>query len=76
MTLLGQKKYNIDDDISSIIEKVNIQALLVSPTRLSKFRENYVFQEMLIKAGVKLYVAQVAKETSFTNEKFTDDNFA
>ena len=76
MTLLGEKIYNIDDDIASIIEKEHIQAILVSPTRLSKFRNNQEFQDMLIKAGVKIFIAQFAKEASIRDGELTDDDFA
>ena len=76
MTLLGEKVYNIDEDIASIIEKEHIQAILVSPTRLKKFRENQEFQDMLIKAGVKIYLAQPAKEANVKDRELSDDDFA
>ena len=76
MTLLGEKVYNIDDNIASVIEKENIQAILVSPTRLRKFRENQPFQDMLIKAGVKIYLAQPAKEANVKDGELSDDDFA
>lgn len=75
MTLLGKKVYNIHDDIKSVIERDNIQAILVSPTRLSKFRNNQEFQDMLIKAGVKIYMAQPAKEASVKDGELTDEDF-
>lgn len=76
MTLLGEKVYNIDDDIASVIEKEHIQAILVSPTRLKKFRDNQEFQDMLIKAGVKIYLAQPAKEANLKEGELSDDDFA
>lgn len=76
MTLLGEKVYNIDEDIASIIEKEHIQAILVSPTRLKKFRENQEFQDMLIRAGVKIYLAQPAKEANVKDGELSDDDFA
>ena len=76
MTLLGEKVYNIDEDIASIIEKEHIQAILVSPTRLKKFRENQEFQDMLIKKGVKIYLAQPAKEANVKDGELSDDDFA
>ncbi len=76
MTLLGEKVYNIDEDIASIIEKEHIQAILVSPTRLRKFRENQEFQDMLIKKGVKIYLAQPAKEANVKDGELSDDDFA
>lgn len=76
MTLLGEKVYNIDEDIASIIEKEHIQAILVSPTRLKKFRENQEFQDMLIRAGIKIYLAQPAKEANIKDGELSDDDFA
>ena len=76
MTLLGEKIYYIDDDIASIIAKEHIQAVLVSPTRLKKFRDNPEFQDMLIKAGVKIYISQFAREASVKDGELTDEDFA
>ena len=76
MTLLGEKVYNIDEDIASIIEKEHIQAILVSPTRLKIFRENQEFQDMLIKKGIKIYLAQPAKEANVKDGELSDDDFA
>ena len=76
MTLLGQKIYYIGDDIASIIAKEHIQAVLVSPTRLKKFRENPEFQDLLIKSGVKIFTAQFAKEASVKDGELTDEDFA
>lgn len=75
MTLLGEKVYNIDEDIASVIAEEHIQAVLVSPTRLRKFRENQPFQDMLIKAGIKIYLAQPAKEASVKDGELTDEDF-
>jgi FlaA1/EpsC-like NDP-sugar epimerase len=76
MTLLGEKIYNIDDDIKTIIEREHIQAILVSPTRLSKFQKNQEFQDLLIKSGVKIFIAQHAKETNMKDGDLTDEDFA
>ena len=76
MTLLGEKIYNIDDDIKTIIEREHIQAILVSPTRLPKFRKNQELQDLLIKYGVKIFIAQHAKETNMKNGDLTDEDFA
>ena len=76
MTLLGEKVYNVDDDIASLIEKENIQAVLVSPLRLDDFRNNQKIQDVLIHAGVKILFAQQAKEASVKDGELTDDDFA
>ena len=76
MTLLGVKIYNIDEDIASIIKSEHIQAVLVSPTRLAKFRKNQEFQDLLIKSGVKIFIAQHTKETNMKDGNLTDEDFA
>ena len=76
MTLLGEKIYYVDDDIASVIEKEHIQAVLVSPTRLRKFQDSPEFQDVLIKSGVKIYIAQFAKEVYAKGEKLKDEDFA
>ena len=76
MTLLGVKVYNVDDDIAGIIEKEKIQAVLVSPIRLADFRDNQELQDLLIKAGVKIFIAHQAKEASLKNGELTDEDFA
>lgn len=76
MTLLGVNVYNVNDDIASIIEKEKIQAVLVSPLRLTDFRDNQELQDLLIKAGVKIFMAHQAKEASIKNGELTDEDFA
>lgn len=75
MTLLGESIYSIDDDIESVIKKEKIQAILVSPTRLNKFRDNQEFQDLLIKLGVKIFIAQQAKEANVKKDGLTDEDF-
>ena len=76
MTLLGEKVYNVDDDIASVLEKEKIQAVLVSPLRLDDFRNNQKIQDVLIHAGVKIFFAQQAKEARVKDGELTEDDFA
>ena len=76
MTLLGEKVYNVEDDIAIVIEKEKIQAVLVSPLRLDDFRNNQKIQDVLIHAGVKIFFAQQAKEASVIDGELTEDDFA
>ena len=76
MMLMGEKVYNVEDDIASVLEKEKIEAVLVSPLRLSDFRDNQELQDLLIKAGVKIFFAQQAKEASLKNGELTDEDFA
>lgn len=76
MTLLGEKIYHVDDDIASVIDREHIQAVLVSPTRLKKFQNSPEFQDVLIKAGVKIFIAQFAREANVKDGELTDEDFA
>lgn len=62
MQLMGVKVYNQDDDIESIVKKLHVEAVLVSPLRVDDFRNNQKIQDILIEAGCKVYMAQQVKE--------------
>lgn len=76
MMLMGEKVYNVEDDIVSVLEKEKIEAVLVSPLRLADFRDNQELQDLLIKAGVKIFFAHQAKEASVKDGELTEDDFA
>ena len=76
MMLMGEKVYNVEDDLAEIIQKERIEAVLVSPLRLADFRDNQELQDLLIKAGVKIFFAQQAKEASVKDGELTEDDFA
>ena len=76
MMLMGEKDYNVDDDLAGIIQKEKIEAILVSPLRLADFRDNQELQDLLIKSGVKIFMAHQAKEASLKNGELTDEDFA
>ena len=73
MELMGEKVYNIDDDLASVIKRDKIEAILVSPLRLTEFRDNQEMQDMFISAGCKIYMAQQVKEASVKDGQLTDD---
>lgn len=73
MSLMGQKVYNVDDDIATIINNEKIQAVLVSPYRIDDFRNNQELQDALIKSGVKIYMAHEASEASIKNGVITEE---
>ena len=75
MTLLGEKVYNVEDDITSVLESEKIQAVLVSPLRLDDFRNNQKIQDELIHAGVKILFARQAKEASVKDGELKDEDF-
>jgi FlaA1/EpsC-like NDP-sugar epimerase len=64
---MGQKVYHVDDDFEAIIKKENIQAILVSPLRLDDFRNNQSLQDVILKAGVRIFFTQPAKEAVVKN---------
>ena len=76
MMLMGEKVYNVEDDLAEIILKEKIEAVLVSPLRLADFRDNQELQDLLIKAGVKIFFAHQAKEASVKDGELTEDDFA
>lgn len=73
MRLMGVPVYTQEDDIASIIEKENIQAVLVSPLRVEEFRKNQKLQDIFIGAGCKIFMAQEAKEASIKNGELSDE---
>ena len=74
MKLLGVKVYTLDDDIPSVIEKNNIQAVLVSPLRTNEFRQNQKIQDVFIDAGCKIFMAHDAREAQVKNGTLTDED--
>ncbi len=60
--LMGEKVYAINDNLSDIIKRLHIQAVLVSPLQNALFRENEVLQDILINEGVKIFMATESKE--------------
>ena len=72
-TLMGEKVYNYSDDLKSVIKRQGIEAVLVSPLRQREFRNNVELQDILISAGVKIFMVEGAKEW---NEDDTDVNLS
>ena len=75
MQLMGQKVYGMDDDLGAIVKKEGIQAVLVSPLRVNEFRDNQEIQDVLIGAGVKIFMAQNVREASIENGELKDEDF-
>lgn len=72
--LMGEKVYNDADDLEAVIEKERIEAVLVSPLKVDDFRNNRAIQDVLIKAGVKIFMAQHAKEAIVKDGELTVDS--
>lgn len=62
--LMGVKVYGVDKKLPEVIKDLNIGAVLVSPLQNESFRDNQELQDMLIEAGVKIYMAAETKEWS------------
>jgi FlaA1/EpsC-like NDP-sugar epimerase len=59
--LMGEHIYGVDDDLLSIIEKAQIEGVLVSPIRTDEFRNDQHLQDMLIDAGVRIFMMPAPK---------------
>ena len=71
--LMGKKVYHIDEDLYEIIEREHIQAILVSPYRVNDFRNNQSLQDVMIKAGVRIFFAQQAKEANVEDGELLEE---
>ena len=71
--LMGEKVYGIHEDFPKIIKERRIEAILVSPLRIRDFQNDQELQDIFIGAGVKIFLAQGAKEmVAGEEEKRTD----
>ena len=60
--LMGERVINSIEDIEQAIKKLKIEAVLVSPLRSEEFRNDQKLQDILIEAGVKIYMVGNALE--------------
>jgi FlaA1/EpsC-like NDP-sugar epimerase len=73
LLLMGKPVYNMSDDLASIIEKQDIEAVLVNPMRTEEFRKNQAIQDILIGAGCKIYMAHNATEAKIEDGQLTEE---
>ena len=73
--IMGEKVYSVDDDITEIILKNDIDGVLVSPYRVNEFRNNQEIQDKIISGGAKIYMAQNAREMTSGDEDITAEDF-
>lgn len=76
MQLMGEKVYNVGEDLADIIKKNHIRAVLVSPLRVDDFRNNQAVQDVLLNAGVKIYISQPAKEASVKDGELKEEDYS
>ena len=56
-SLLGEKVYDQVEDVREVVMRSGIEAVLVSPLKNEAFRNEQELQDVLIKAGVKIYMS-------------------
>jgi FlaA1/EpsC-like NDP-sugar epimerase len=71
--LMGVKVYETTEAVREAIVKDGIQALLVSPLRTERFRNNQELQNVLIEAGVKIFFVENAKEWDGKGQQLASD---
>ena len=62
--MMGVPIYNINDDLTTTIEKRHIQAVIVSPLRTNDFRRDRELQDILFSTHVTVYMARGTVELS------------
>lgn len=60
--LMGRHVYSTKQDLLAIIRAKHITAMLISPLKHEAFINNRAFQDLLMNAGVKIYVTQNLEE--------------
>ena len=71
--LMGVRVYNLDDDLAAVIKKEGIKAVLVSPKRVEEFRQNQKIQDVLIGAGVKIFMSHEAQEAEVKDGELSEE---
>ena len=60
--IMGVGVYEANESLETFIKQAEIEALLVSPLRVKDFQNERALQDMLINAGVKIFMASNLKE--------------
>ena len=68
---MGKKVYPVDDELTDVIGRGRIKAVLVSPLRNDEFRNDEKLQDILINAGVHIYMTDGAKERNVHTESIS-----
>ena len=63
-TLLGSHVYEANEKLKSVIQDLHIGAVLVSPLQNDRFRADQALQDLLIQAGVKIYMMTDMREVT------------
>ena len=73
--VMGEKVYNADHNLAAVIERRRIKAVLVSPMQTEAFRKRPELQDMLLSAGVKIFMAQHALEVNSEEDLMGQSRF-
>jgi capsular polysaccharide biosynthesis protein cap5D len=65
--LMGKKVYPFSEELRDVIRENRINAVLVSPLRNDAFRDNSALQDLLINAGVRIYMTEGVQEWDNTS---------
>ena len=71
--VMGEKVFSEADDIGKVIDSYEIEAILISPQRLSEFRNSMELQDLILSKGVKIFMAQQAREMSVKDGELEED---
>ena len=70
--VMGEKVYASSEVSLELLKRRRIAAVLVAPHSISEFRNHPVFHDMLIDAGVKIYISRDAKEMTVKDGELQD----
>ena len=68
---MGVKVYNVSEELPDILKKMHIEAVLVSPQRTERFRNDNDLQGYLNEANIKIYMTTRTQE--WDGESESDD---
>lgn len=60
--LMGQQVFMVDKNLPKALKEKGIQAVIVSPLRNEDFRADQELQDMLINAGIRIYMMESLQE--------------
>ncbi len=60
--LMGEKVFIVNEKLAGFLKELRIQAVIVSPLQNERFRNDTVLQDILIEAGIKIYMNPETRE--------------
>ena len=71
--VMGLHVYNSTDDISQIVKRLRIGAVLIAAQRMEEFRNDQKLQDQILGAGVKIFMTNIAKEVDVKDGEFEEE---